>query len=220
MIVLPITSKAGCLDQISEKSNAQQILAALRCIEDLRNQESFPIGTIVAFPGLINSNNQLPVGWKLCDGAPLNSRGFKILHDIIGTRYGDGYGGEKGEDFNLPDYRGYFLRGVDDPDGPGGKKAANRDPGKDVRQHSITKDKIGGVVGTIQTDMFQSHQHSDWWSPGTGDRVGKGKNRRLNHPTDRKSGGPIKLDDNVGTPRHGKETRPVNIYVNWIIKAK
>jgi microcystin-dependent protein len=59
-------------------------------------------------------------GWLFCDGRPIDRVQFKLLFDVIGEQYGWDSGPNSSR-FNLPDYRGYFLRGTDhgaghDPD--------------------------------------------------------------------------------------------------------
>jgi len=54
-------------------------------------------------------------GFLLCDGAAVSRADYAALFGRIGTRFGAGNGSTT---FNLPDYRGCFLRGA------GGKSAA------------------------------------------------------------------------------------------------
>ena len=70
---------------------------------DLFNQKTVPVGTIVAFWGMI-----APKGWLLCDGKPLPT---DPQYDTLRSLVGD----------SAPDLRGMFLRGLDngrgiDPD--------------------------------------------------------------------------------------------------------
>jgi microcystin-dependent protein len=75
-------------------------------------------GIIVAFGG-----DKVPKGWELCDGRMLdkNDPQFARLFEVIGTIHG----GDANPEFQLPDYRGLFLRGVD--------QGAGRDPGSGDR---------------------------------------------------------------------------------------
>lgn len=54
--------------------------------------------------------------WFLCNGQAINRNTYSALFAIIGTNFGAGNGTTT---FNLPDYRGKFLRGL------GGNSAAN-----------------------------------------------------------------------------------------------
>lgn len=59
-----------------------------------------PIGSISYFP-----YQTVPEGWLHCNGASLNTTAYKELYNAIGYNYGGGAGS-----FNIPDYRGYFLK--------------------------------------------------------------------------------------------------------------
>ena len=46
-------------------------------------------------------------GWILCDGQTLEKEKYPLLFNVIGTDFGG-----EGSKFKVPDYRGYFLRGI------------------------------------------------------------------------------------------------------------
>jgi microcystin-dependent protein len=62
-----------------------------------------PAGTIIAFAGATP-----PSGWLLCNGSAISRTTYSALFSAIGTAHGQGDGSAT---FNLPDYRGQFLRG-------------------------------------------------------------------------------------------------------------
>lgn len=64
-----------------------------------------PTGSVSAFVGTSD-----PPGWLICDGRTLNQTQFPDLYALIQTTYGTGDG--TNGSFNLPDYRGMFLRGA------------------------------------------------------------------------------------------------------------
>jgi parallel beta-helix repeat protein len=66
-----------------------------------------PAGTIIAFAA---KADKVPDGWLFCDGREILRSVYQSLFNMIGTAHGDGDGSAT---FNLPDYRGFFLRGVD-----------------------------------------------------------------------------------------------------------
>src|SRR5262245_20383477 len=82
---------------------------------------TIPVGTVVAY-GAVVVTGQIPPppGWLLCDGSAISRTTYSELFQAIGTASGAGDGKDT---FNLPDYRGSFLRGVDD--GTGRDKYAN-----------------------------------------------------------------------------------------------
>lgn len=55
-----------------------------------------------------------PSGWLKCNGTEISRTTYSNLFSIIGTIYGSG---NNTTTFNLPDFRGYFLRGLDDGKG-------------------------------------------------------------------------------------------------------
>lgn len=79
----------------------------------LRAANGVPPGTIIAFGG-----TEVPDGWIVCDGRALDrdEPAFASLFAALGTTWGDGSSGagaSAATDFNAPDLRGRFARGVD-----------------------------------------------------------------------------------------------------------
>jgi microcystin-dependent protein len=62
-----------------------------------------PPGSIIAY-----TMETAPIGWLICDGSAVNRVIYAALFSVIGTTFGSGDGQFT---FNLPDYRGAFLRG-------------------------------------------------------------------------------------------------------------
>lgn len=108
-----------------------------------------PAGSVTAFAG---SPTTLPAGWLLCDGRAVRSSAFPRLFAAIGRMWGDGSNdSDPTTDFNLPDLRGRFLRGVD-----GG---AGVDPDAASRVANRPNGNIGNRVGSLQADAVGSHGH-------------------------------------------------------------
>ncbi|CAB5221426.1 Phage tail collar domain containing protein [uncultured Caudovirales phage] len=79
----------------------------------------------VVFP---YSCSTAPEGWLMCNGAAVSRTTYASLFALFnasGLPYGAGDGSTT---FNLPDYRGYFLRGMDNMGGT--PAAAGRDTGR------------------------------------------------------------------------------------------
>lgn len=149
-----------------------------------------PIGSIVAW-----ATASPPTGWRECDGSSLLRSSFPNLFAVLGTTYG----AADGTHFNIPDYRGEFLRGMD----PG----TSRDP--DSASRTDRGDTTTGAnVGTKQGHQFASHTHT-YDQPNTGNRdTGSGANN-----IETKTAG-------IATgSTGGNETRPRNVNVKWIIKT-
>lgn len=171
----------------------------------INNQLSLT-GVVLAYAGI-----NAPSGFLLCDGSPVSRSTYSGLFTIIGTNHGQGNGTTT---FNLPDYRGRFLRGVDG--------AAGRDPNSGTRTSMNAGGLSGNQVGSIQGDSFQGHRHAyDASSSGTPAPGLSGQLRDFNTALIG-SGTAIKdptTDGVNGTPRTSSETRPTNAYVNFIIKT-
>ena len=171
---------------------------------------TIPPGTIVAYGGTTT-----PTGWLICNGSTVSRTGNAALFAAIGTSYGNGDGSTT---FHLPDFRGRFLRGLDG--------AAGRDPNAGTRAISNPGGNSGNAVGSLQTDAFQGHWHQVQENGTTGSLGNtNGTNSGSTNMAAMGLGLPLYasglLTDTVnatGTPRISSETRPVNVYVNYIIK--
>lgn len=148
-----------------------------------------PAGMISAF-----AMPTAPTGWLACNGQAISRQTYADLFAAIGTMYGAGDGATT---FNIPDYRGYFLRGWDN----------NRGIDPDSLNRTDRGDGTGGdAVGTLQADEFKSHNHRhDVYNLSAG-----------------LSGSP-KMGYNSSSPSYtnasgGNETRPKNINVLYCIK--
>jgi len=70
-------------------------------------------GEIKIWPGRIG---RLPSGWEVCDGRAVSSSTYPELFANILQAWGAGEDdADPATDFNLPELRGRFLRGVNDP---------------------------------------------------------------------------------------------------------
>lgn len=146
-------------------------------------------------------------GWLLCDGSSVAINDYPELHAAI--KKGWGSGNSSGE-FRLPDLRGQFLRGVESSiDG----KSSGTDPGD--RHTKYEGGNTGIEVGTYQDEDYKSHPHyyREWrWQVGV--HGGGSYNdiltaNRGNNPL-------VETENNPG----GKETRPDNAAVYYIIRGK
>lgn len=93
-----------------------------------------PTGTVVAFAG---GADRVPNGWLPCDGRSLARSAYPSLFASIGTAHGG-----TGANFNLPDLRGRFLRGVDNGIG--------RDPDRGARTAANPGGNTGDAVGSVE----------------------------------------------------------------------
>ncbi len=159
--------------------------------------DELPPGVVMAWAG-----ETPPPGWLLCDGDAVSSTDYPYLFEAISTTHGNGStDADPTTDFILPDYRGRFLRGVDD--------GAGRDPDVLGRSQMNPGGNSQGEVGSVQPDEYKSHQHGytsyggryQVWGAISGDWYW------YNDSAQTTTGG-----------GGGNETRPENAYVYWIIK--
>jgi microcystin-dependent protein len=89
-----------------------------------------PAGAILPF-----AMNSAPAGWLAADGTTVSRTDYAALFTAIGTTYGVGDGSTT---FDLPDLRGYFVRGS----GTNGDGTA------------------AGTFGGKQADLIKNHTHA------------------------------------------------------------
>lgn len=156
-----------------------------RNITPLKIQLGFnviPPGCVLPFAGSIVPNSS----WLLCDGSEKLIADYQELYAVIGDTYGSPTVGTK---FKLPDYRGYFLRGIGtNEDGTAGET----------------------LVGNKQEDMLESHSHIFAENPGV---PGSYVVARITAITTNNGGAA-----STGATG-GVETRPKNIGVLYIIST-
>lgn len=182
---------------------------------------ALPIGAVLTYAGpLATSDTQPPglnlaevttrlaaAGWLPCDGRSLSCGDYALLYGVIGKAFGG-----DGTHFNLPDLRGRFVRGVDGGEG--------RDPSAAKRTASNKGGNSGDQVGSLQSDAYQGHEH-DYSAANTSIVVQPGETTVFG-PAEitQATTGQIADTAGNGTPRVDKETRPVNLYLNYIIRYK
>jgi microcystin-dependent protein len=237
-----ITSNQIATGTITAAQLAAATITAANLSAQLIMNAIIPPGTIVAFGG---PTNNIPQGWLLCNGAVLTNVVYSNLYAAIGTSWGyaNQDGGNLGATFCLPDTRGYFLRGVtgnaaNDPDA-GSRTSAN--------SGGNTGDSVGSIQGSEfalhshQNSTFASANHQHWLPVGSanggfwfqqnyfgtdtsfvtaaGENYGGASYKPAGDngaTVQSQSGGPSATAS--VTPEGGNETRPLNVYVNYIIK--
>jgi len=181
-----------------------------------------PIGSVLAYAGEVDPRDTLKEKWMLCNGRALSSDDHSVLFRVIKTRYGEGVdeNGDSvsGKDFNLPDYRGMFLRGTKSGRPPvdiSDDRTVDFDPDEGKRLDHRWKSQ-SSEVGSVQLSEFESHSHHILYEGDTD----KPKERR--YAAHRKDWQKNKVS-NTHRPSFdsgGLETRPLNVYVNWIIRVE
>lgn len=153
------------------------------------------IGEIKIWP-----TGTVPANCLECDGSAVSRTTYAALFAVIGETHGEG---DNSTTFNLPDYRGEFLRGWD--------HGASRDPDKASRTAPNTGGATGDNVGSKQTSQYAAHTHG----PGSGSQFrnfSSGESNSLSTTT----GGNNGLST-VTASSGGNETRPRNVNVMYVI---
>ena len=204
-------SKKALNDNDTSATNELQTLSLAGNTLSISNGNSvnlgvIPSGCIMSFAGVAT-----PGGWLICDGSAVSRTTYSNLYASIGNAYGSGDGSTT---FNLPDMRGRFLRGVDG--------VAGNDPDKTTRIASNSGGNIGNNIGSLQSDTIQAHNHNLLINVFISTYNGVNDATYLSGHT---SGSDSFWAGTYNTANYvsienkgGSETRPVNVYVNYIIK--
>lgn len=150
-----------------------------------------PVGSIQAYGG-----TSAPTGWLLCDGSAVSRTTYADLFTLLQETAGQG---DDVTTFNLPDFRGRFLRGRDN--------GAGNDPDASSRTAINTGGNTGDALFSLQADELKSHNHVAKRGGSYQVAGDPGSTNTINTSGDSTSG-------DTG----GNETRPKNVYVNYIIK--
>ena len=163
-----------------------------------------PAGTIVAFGG-----TNAPAGWYLCDGTVKNRNTDSRLFDVIGTNFGEGDGNQT---FNLPDFRGIFLRGAGDHGTMVKANGSHYSGGNLATKQNDIMQQITGflkvVVKTVGSSGVFSHGSS--FDTSVYDSSSNGNQYQYNFDSAN--------SEAEGGARTGDETAPASLSVNYIIK--
>lgn len=144
------------------------------------------VGMVAPFPiPLVGGVYTPPTGWLRCDGSQVLIASYQNLYNRIGLMFN---ASPTAGNFQLPDLRGYFVRGLS----YGG---ATIDSGR--------------VMGSSQADAFQSHTHTYTRPDSSSTIYQAGSNR--SGPTGPTSGVATSATGST-------ETRPYNVALLYCIK--
>lgn len=130
------------LDLVLTKHNAA-IEQYVKYYLDKQADSGIPVGAILAFAG---PKEDIPPGFRLCDGSLLSAEEYPQLFNAIRFSHG-----RNQDEYRIPDLRGQFLRGTD-PD----RKA---DSECEKRARASDGGNVGCRVGSIQQATVRDHRH-------------------------------------------------------------
>ncbi len=153
-------------------------------------------GTVIAFAGAT-----CPAGTIAADGTSYLRTTYANLYSAIGSANGTA----DGTHFNVPDYRGRFIRGTD------GSTA--RDPDAAGRTAMNTGGNTGDNVGSVETSAFASHSHAFQMAGNSSASSNTTRVAGASGGSDITLTGFVTNDTGASS-----ETRPINAYVKYCIK--
>jgi microcystin-dependent protein len=201
------------------KSQADALVTEGKIFE--RAKSVVPIGSVITYAGGVDSSNgfitedkiiskkdgMTGAVWLVCNGAELKVIEFGELSRAIGDTYGGKHDPATGKlsVFNLPNYGGMFLRGIDlsntvDP---------NRNLSKEPQQSNVGPHKHKYENIDVSAHATGGYTRFDSYKNDPDDVIAK---KILNKET--------VSDTDVSAGYIGKETRPINMAVHFIIRAK
>ncbi len=157
-----VTQHDGAVTTQIEKTHAV-INDVLKIVEEKAQAMAHivPAGTVAAYAGEVNDETRkqlVQAGWLVCDGTDYPAESYSALFDAIGNTYG---GDRKKGTFNVPDFRGVFLRGLDQGRKMDPKRRLGQYQGDDNRGHLHSADvgSTGEHVHSARTALDGSHRH-------------------------------------------------------------
>ncbi|MBF0353539.1 MAG: tail fiber protein [SAR324 cluster bacterium] len=175
---------------------------------------ALPVGMIV--PSAVSDYiTTPPAGWLYCNGQAVSRTIYATLFSAIGTTYGSG---DSITTFNLPDYRGYFLRGSDDSRGIDSGRTLGSTQADELKSTTVNYSHSHNITSTPHTEFT-------YMATNVGSHVG-GNLVNITADFGYSSGGGGYTDNllltttdnmsvNIGS---GTDTRPKNMSVIYLIK--
>jgi hypothetical protein len=183
-----------------------------------------PIGTLMLYGGMakgLRLKELLQLGWVLCDGQSYPVSEYPDLYKRIKNNFGG-----DARTFYVPDLRGRFVRGTDHGRG--------KDPDASQRTALFPGGKTGDAVGSVQAYATRLPMTAMLTEPAANHIHGAPHLPTDHRETPLSAWGDNVMswtDDTQTTSSNGDhshvvsnggdaESRPMNIYLYWLIKAK
>ena len=208
--------------ETSTLQGAVTVGAALSVTGAITGFGTVPIGSIIAYgaDALANSAALQTQGWLFCNGGPVSRTTYSQLFAVLGTRHGNGDGSTT---FNLPDYRGRFVRGTN--------HGAGRDPDISLRTAANPGGVTGDNTGSIQPGATAKPANAALTTDTQGNHTHTIQHVPNSNTSYRIAGSSVAkwTDDSATTSVAGahshtiiaggdNETRPINAYLDYLIR--
>lgn len=170
------------------------------------SEAKVPAGCVMAFAG----GGAAPSGWFICDGHEVSRAAYPALFAAIGVTYGSGDGSTT---FNLPDFRGRFLRGyLGQLSGEIGAEQSEGLPDVDLALRMDNPNVRANVKAAPRMDeaVYGSDGYAVTDTTGTDEYM-----IRQSDLIDREKAGQLVKSAVYGRSEH---VTPMNFAVQWIIK--
>lgn len=163
-----------------------------------------PVGSIVSFAA--GELPRLSDGWLPCNGGTYPRADYKELADLLGNTWGDAGSPDR---FKVPDLENQFLRGA------GGSRRVGSQQADSVNVPPITIESGGAHTHDVYIDTGGLDNSSfDGGGVQAADKAGVGRVRQAATV----EGG--RHNHTATVAGNGSETRPRNVAVAWLIRAK
>jgi microcystin-dependent protein len=203
-----IMSNYTPLAQLERTGTAGQVLTSTGA-STAPSMQTLPVtrppGEVAVF-----AMNSAPAGWLCCNGSAVNRTTYANLFAAIGTTYGVGDGLTT---FNLPDLRGYFVRGAGtNGDGTAsGTFAAKQGHAYKNHAHTAASDTQGLHAHNSPGGGYSGN----WVSGGSGQSPAT----QTSTLSDYQGSHAHTITVNTSTTGDATETRPANIAMLYCIKT-
>ena len=149
--------------------NQNELKSAFAALQNDIANAGTPIGAVVMWVG---TTANIPSGFAVCNGAPLNTTTYASLFNIIQYRYGGG-----GINFLLPDFTGRAPKGITGVPTVPSTLLTNAASNVDAHTHSVNSSftagtvnssfTAGGVNSSFTAGNAASHVHSNSFTAGS-----------------------------------------------------
>lgn len=160
-----------------------------------------PVGTVLAYAGCLTGPQLNEAGWAICDGRSFPQSNSELF-DAIGTANGG-----DSQNFNLPELRGFFLRGNDPGHAVDQGPRYARVPGANSGFQVGSSEVYATARPTSSDSTFDTVVHDETSTHNS--YAGTSAEMLLSGSEQ------VFKSDSGGDP----ESRPINAYVTYVIKT-